>query len=82
MITVDCRLKIGDKVRKIREKKEHEKGYTENWSQEIYEIAKVYQRHAVCWYKLKNLSGEVLDGVWYYYQLNLVARHEDQSPPE
>ena len=82
MITVECRLKIGDKVRKIREKKEHEKGYTENWSQEIYEIAKVYQRHTVCWYKLKNLSGEILDGVWYYYQLNLVARHEDQSPPE
>ena len=82
MITVECRLKIGDKVRKIREKKEFEKGYTENWSEEIYEIARVFQRHTVCWYKLKSLSGTILDGIWYYYQLNLVARNEDKSSPK
>ena len=60
----------------------YEKGYTENWSDEIFEIAKVFQRHTVCWYKLKNLSGELLDGIWYYSQLNLVARNEDQSSPK
>ena len=79
MITVECRLKVGDKVRKLREKKDYEKGYTQNWSDEIYEIAKVLQRHAVCWYKLRDLSGGVLEGIWYYYQLNLVASNENKS---
>ena len=76
-ITVECCLKVGDKVRKIREKREHEKGYTPNWSEEIYEITRVFQRNTICWYKLKDLTGNKLDGIWYFYQLNLVARHED-----
>ena len=74
MITVECRLKVGDKVRRLREKKEYEKGYTPNWSEEIYTISSVRQKSSVCWYKLKDLAGEELEGIWYYYQLNLVAR--------
>ena len=77
-ITVVCRLKIGDRVRKIREKAEFEKGYTENWSQEIYIIAEQRQSNTICWYKIKKLSGEPVPGIWYYYQLNLVARHDHQ----
>ena len=79
LITVECRLKKGDKVRKLREKEEYEKGYTPNWSEEIYEITRVFQRHTVCWYKLQDLAGNILNGIWYYNQLNLVARNEDQS---
>ena len=75
--TVACKLKVGDKVRKLREKSEYEKGYTQNWSDEIYEIVKVRQKHTVCWYKLADSSGDILDGIWYYYQLNLVARHDN-----
>ena len=78
-ITIVCRLKIGDRVRKIREKTEFEKGYTENWSQEIYIIAEQRQSNTICWYKIKKLSGEPVPGIWYYYQLNLVARHDHQS---
>ena len=78
-LTVVCKLKIGDRVRKIREKSDFEKGYTKNWSEEIYIIHKQYQSNLVCWYKLKNIRGEVIPGIWYYYQLNLVARHDNQS---
>ena len=81
-ITIVCRLKIGDRVRKIREKTEFEKGYTENWSQEIYIITDQRQSNNVCWYKIKKLSGEPIPGIWYYYQLNLVARHDHQSQRE
>ena len=81
MITIECRLKVGDKVRKIREKKQFEKGYTSNWSEEIYTIAAVRQKHAVCWYKLKDATDSELDGVWYYYELNLVARDDSKSSP-
>ena len=70
---IKCKLKVGDKVRKIREKQEFEKGYTPNWSNEIYEIVSVRQKNAVCWYKLADSSDEVLRGIWYYNQLNLVA---------
>lgn len=78
-ITIVCRLKVGDKVRKKIEKTLFEKGYKENWSSEIYQISNVRQSNGVCWYKIKNLAGEELDGVWYYYQLNLVARNDSES---
>ena len=76
-LTIVCKLKKGDKVRKIKDKTLFEKGYTENWSDEIYRIADVRQSNSVCWYKLENLAGETQDGVWYYYQLNLVARNDN-----
>ena len=77
-LTVVCKLKIGDRIRKIREKTEFEKGYTENWSQEIYVIADKRQSQTVCWYKIKSLDGKLLPGIYYYYQLNLVSRNDHQ----
>ena len=59
-----------------------EKGYTQNWSDEIYEIADVRQSGRVCWYILKTLAGEELSGIWYYYQLNLVARNVGENQRE
>ena len=76
-IKVDCHLKIGDKVRKIREKQDFEKGYTPNWSEEIFTIKTVRKKNTVCWYTLADSSGDILAGIWYYYQLNLVTRNAD-----
>ena len=36
-----CKLSVGDKVRKILQKDIFEKGYRENWSEQIYIISKV-----------------------------------------
>ena len=72
-VIVQCKLKKGDKVRKIRVKTDYEKGYTPNWSEEIYEIVEIRQKHSVCWYKIADTSGKILDGIFYYPQLNLVA---------
>ena len=67
-LSVVCKLRPGDKVRKIKEKALFEKGYTENWSEEIYEISESRQSNSVCWYKIKNLAGEEQEGIWYYYK--------------
>ena len=75
-VRVGCKLKVGDKVRILREKEEFEKGYTPKWSEEIYSIIKVLQRNTICWYHLADHSGTRKPGIWYFYQLNLVARDD------
>ena len=57
-----CRLKTGDKVRTILQKDIFEKGYSANWSEEIFVISKVRQSDGVCWYYLEDLSGQKLKG--------------------
>ena len=76
-LTTVCKLKKGDKVRILKEKTEFEKGYTQKWSDEIYKIRSVRQSGGVCWYKVEDHTGTELKGIWYYYQLNLVAAHVD-----
>ena len=75
-LTTVCRLKIGDKVRRVREKKEFEKGYTENWSKEVYIVDAVRQSQTVCYYKIKTLDNRPVPGIFYYQQLNLVSRND------
>ena len=75
-LTVVCRLKIGDKVRRVREKQHFDKGYTENWTREIFIVDKVEQSNAVCFYKIKTLDNKPVPGIYYYQQLNLVSRND------
>ena len=77
-ITVVCKLKERDHVRKIKEKTLFEKGYKINWSEEIFKIKSIRQSNGVCWYKIETLNGEEQPGIFYYYQLNLVARNDNQ----
>ena len=76
-LTIVCKLEKGDKVRILKEKTEFEKGYTQKWSDEIYTIISVRQSSGVCWYKIEDHSSKELKGIWYYYQLNLVATNAD-----
>ena len=78
-VSVVCRLREKDRVRKIREKTIFEKGYKINWSEEIYEISSIRQSNGVCWYTLVSLDNIKQPGIYYYYQLNLVSRHDNQS---
>ena len=81
-ITIICKLKIGDKVRKIREKSLFDKGYTKKWSDEIYKITDSRQSNSVCWYIITDLNDKQVPGIWYYYQLKLVARNDNNSQNE
>ena len=78
-LTIVCRLKEKDRVRKIKEKTLFEKGYKIKWSEQIFEITAVRQSNGICWYKIKSLDNIEQPGIFYYYQLNLVTRDDSQS---
>ena len=73
-IRIECKHKVGDLVRIKIDKGEYYKGYTPNWSEEVYVIIKEIQSNGVCWYKLSDQSGKLLTGIYYSNQLNLVSR--------
>ena len=77
-LTVVCRLKEGDRVRKIIEKELYEKGYTAKWSEQIFLISSVKQSNGVCYYTIEHLDGTSVPGIFYYYQLNLVSSNANQ----
>ena len=71
---IKCKLQRGDRVRVAIYKDIFKKGYTQNWSKEIFTVKKILQRGGVCWYKIADQSGKVYPKSKYYYDLNLVAR--------
>ena len=70
------RLKVGDIVRILKEKTIFEKGYKQSWSDECYKIRDVKQAAGRVWYELIDLEGNKISGIKYYWELNLVAKHD------
>ena len=62
------KFSIGDKVRISLLKNTFEKGYTSNWSEEIYVIYDIKSSN-VHYYYLKDLNGEKIDGMFYKEEL-------------
>ena len=62
------KFKIGDKVRVSLLKNTFEKGYTSNWSEQIYVIDDIKTSN-VHFYYLKDLNGEKLNGTFYQEEL-------------
>ena len=62
------KFSIGDKVRVSLLKNTFEKGYTSNWSEQIYAIDDIKSSN-VHYYYLKDLNGEKLDGTFYQEEL-------------
>jgi hypothetical protein len=50
---------VGDRVRIYRWKKEFEKGYTPNWSKELFTVANVIRTSPIT-YQIKDLNGEYI----------------------
>jgi len=73
------RLKVGDIVRILKEKTVFEKGYVQSWSDNCFKISDVKQAAGRVWYKVADLSGHNQPGIKYYWQLNLVATHDNKS---
>ena len=69
---ISCRLEKDDQVRIALNKNIFEKGYTQNWSTEIYLIDHVFQKNGICWYRLKDQNGQTYSKTKYFYQLNKV----------
>ena len=62
------KFSIGDKVRVSLLKNTFEKGYTSNWSEQIYAIYDTKSSN-VHYYYLKDLNGNKIDGVFYEQEL-------------
>jgi len=69
-------FKVGDQVRISKIKKTFEKGYTPNWSVELFTICERLPRNPPV-YRVKDQQGEVLDGVFYEQELQKVDKEDD-----
>mgnify|MGYP000458073037 CR=1 FL=1 len=69
------KLGIGDLVRILINKSIFDKGYKQRWSEDIYKIIRANSSAGRTWYKVADLSGNIIPGIKYYYQLNIV-RHK------
>ena len=77
-IKIECKNRVGDLVRILVDKGPFPKGYTPNWSEEIYIITKELQSNGICWYRISNQNGKQMPGIYYSNQLNLVSH----APPK
>ena len=69
---INCRLKKNDQVRVALYKGIFEKGFTQNWSKDIFRIEKQFQRNKVCWYRLKDSNRHIYPKGKYFYQLQKI----------
>ena len=64
----DPKFKVGDHVRISKYKNIFAKGYTQNWSEEVFVVSKI--KNAVLWtYVVSNLNGEPITGSFYEKEL-------------
>ena len=62
------KFKVNDRVRITRYKKHFEKGYTTNWTSEIFLIDKVLQTNPFT-YEIKDQNNEKIQGSFYEFEL-------------
>ena len=64
----DLKFKVGDDVRIFKNKNIFTKGYTPNWSEEVFVIKKV--KNTVPWtYIINDVNGEEIIGTFYEKKL-------------
>ena len=69
------KYKVGDNVRISKHKSIFQKGYTPNWTTEIFKIAKVQITNPVT-YKLEDSAGHLIPGGFYEHELQK-TKHPD-----
>lgn len=65
----ESNLKINDYVRISYKKGVFEKGYTQKWSDEVYQIYKIDDSVYPTFYYIKDLKDEEIDGIFYEQEL-------------
>ena len=71
----DPKFKVGDRARISKYKNIFSKGYTENWSEEVFIISKI--KSTVPWtYVISDLNGEPITGIFYEKQLQQTNQKE------
>ena len=71
----DPKFKVGDRVRISKYKNIFAKGYTPNWSEEVFVIKKV--KNTVPWtYVINDLNGEEITGIFYEKEIQKTNQEE------
>ena len=71
----DPKFKVGDHVRISKYKNIFAKGYTPNWSEDVFVIKKV--KNTVPWtYVINDLNGEEIIGIFYEKELQKINQQE------
>ena len=71
----DPKFKVGDHVRISKYKNSFAKGYTPNWSEEVFVIKKI--KNTVPWtYVIDDLNGEEFTGTFYEKELQKLDQQE------
>ena len=71
----DPKFKVGDHMRISKYKKNFAKGYTPNWSEEIFVIKKI--KNIVPWtYVINDLNVEEITGIFYEKELQKIDQQE------
>lgn len=63
------KFNVGDNVRISKHKAVFDKGYTQNWSNEIFVVSKVIKTNPVV-YELRDQNGTLIKGTFYEQELN------------
>ena len=69
-------LRIGDHVRISGARQAFERGYTPNWSEEVFVVTKVLDRVRSVVYGLKDMDDEDVKGTFYEEELQRVDKPE------
>ena len=71
----DPKFKVGDNVRISKYKNIFAKGYTPNWSEEVFVISKI--KNTVPWtYVMSDLNGKEFTGSFYEKELQKISQKE------
>ena len=71
----DPKFKVGNHVRTSKYKNIFAKGYTPNWSEEVFAVSKI--KNTVSWtYVINNINGEEITGTFYEKELQKTNQQE------
>ena len=71
----DPKLKVGNHVRISKYKNIFAKGYTPNWSEEVFVVSKI--KNTVSWtHVINNINGEEITGTFYEKELQKTNEQE------
>lgn len=73
---IRIKFKIGDQVRISKAKYTFAKGYTPNWTSEIFTIDQIILREIPV-YKIKDYNENEIDGIFYDSELQKVSKKDD-----
>ena len=70
---------VDETVRISSNKLQFEKGYTGNWTEEVFYVNKIYKQHLPFMYRLRDSNGEVIEGRFYEQELQSVTVSADKE---